>query len=366
VSAIIPIPRCPISIRRAVAGDYAFIDRLQDMHSKALGFMRKAALEGKIAAGEVLIAEEGGGGSEVGGETLESLLPTTHFPQPTPIGYCISSNRYLKRDELGIVYQMNVVPSAQRKLVAAKLLKTVFERAPWGCKLFCCWCAQDLDANYFWESLGFIPLAFRTGGRTRGGRRSEVGSGGLGVGGRTSDSSLPTTHDPRPTSRARVHIFWQRRIREGDTTTPYWFPSKTDGGMMREDRLVLPIPPGVHWKSEMPILIPEAQNALPEPAKNERSAGTLRPIEMKSHRVLFGSPDSEPVPVPAVKKDKPAKPKREKVKADPAHVAAARELRDRYLEHYNRSNALPASGKYEVCKQIEATRHKPEPVGLLN
>src|SRR5688500_11211809 len=170
------VPRCPVTIRPAVAGDYAFVDRLQDMHSKALGFMRRAALEGKIKLGEVLVAED------------EARLP---------IGYCIFATRYLKRDELGVIYQMNVVPGAQRKLVGAMLLKSVFEHAPYGCKLFCCWCAQDLNANYFWESLGFIPLAFRTGANGRKG--------------------------------PRIHIFWQRRVHDGDVTTPYWFPAKTDG-----------------------------------------------------------------------------------------------------------------------------------------
>ena len=55
-----------------------------------------------------------------------------------------------------------------------------------------------------------------------------------------------------------------------------------------------------------------------------------------------------------VKKDKSAKPKREKVKADPKHVAAARKLRDRYLEHVNQDqSALPApGGKYEVVKHL--------------
>jgi len=345
MSAIIPIPRCEVTVRPAVAGDYAFIDRLQDMHSKALGFMRKAALEGKIKRGEVLIAEEATE-RRSDGATEGSAGGTTALSSPSslrrsvasslPLGYCISSDRYFKRDEVGIVYQMNVVPSAQRKLVAAKLLQTVFERAPYGCKLFCCWCAQDLDANYFWESLGFIPLAFRTGSRTRG---------------RSSPSVASSLR--RSVACPRVHIFWQRRIREGDTTTPYWFPSKTDGGMMREDRLVLPIPPGVHWKSQMPILIPEVQQKeLPVasgqlPEKKERSAGTLKPIAVKSRRVQFGSPDNEPVP-PAggvVKKDKSAKPKREKVKADPKHVAAARKLRDRYLEHVNQDqSALHAPG----------------------
>src|SRR5882724_11413348 len=97
----------------------------------------------------------------------------THYLLSTSsrsVGYCMSQDRYFKRDEVGIVYQMNISPGAQRKLVGATLLKAVFESAPYGCKLFCCWCAQDLDANYFWESMGFIPLAFRTGASGRSAR----------------------------------------------------------------------------------------------------------------------------------------------------------------------------------------------------
>jgi hypothetical protein len=41
------------------------------------------------------------------------------------------------------------------------------------------------------------------------------------------------------TKPGRTHIFWQRRIREGDTETPYWFPSETSGGALKENRLVL-------------------------------------------------------------------------------------------------------------------------------
>src|SRR5437879_9684500 len=92
----------------------------------------------------------------------------------------------------------------------------------------CCWCAQDIEANYFWESHGFIPLAFRSGSR----------------------------------GKQRVHICWQRRIREGDTTTPYWFPAQTSAGSIREDRLVLPIPPGTHWRDVMPVVLPGAEENL--------------------------------------------------------------------------------------------------------
>ena len=64
-------------------------------------------------------------------------------------------------------------------------------------------------------------------------------------------------------------------------------------------------------------------------------------------------------PAPQSKEAKPPlKPKREKkpkVKLDPAHVAAARELRDRYLERFNSGMVLPA-GKYDVARAIVGAR----------
>ena len=61
---------------------------------------------------------------------------------------------------------------------------------------------------------------------------------------------------PRRQVKGRVHIFWQRRIRAGDMMTPYWFPSQTSSGSIREDRLVFPIPPGTHWRDGKPIILP--------------------------------------------------------------------------------------------------------------
>ena len=55
-----------------------------------------------------------------------------------------------------------------------------------------------------------------------------------------------------------------------------------------------------------------------------------------------------------MEKPKPQKPKREKAKADPKHVAAARELRDRYLEQFNSgivSGGVP-QGKYAVGRAL--------------
>src|SRR5205823_2331237 len=103
----------------------------------------------------------------------------------------------------------------------------------------CLWCAQDLDANYFWESLGFVPIAFRTGSQ----------------------------------KKRRVHIFWQKRIREGDVETKWWYPCQTSGGAIGDDRLVFPIPPGKRWNDEMPVVLPRITGLQPVLAEGEGRHG---------------------------------------------------------------------------------------------
>ena len=238
----LPVPRTPIATRLAEMRDLPFLDDLQKKHSRQLGFFPRAQMEGYVKNQWVLIAEDAA--------------------TCTPLGYCASRDRYLKRDELGVIYQLCVAPGHQRGLIGATLVKEVFARSAYGCRLYCCWCAQDLEANYFWESLGFVPIAFRAGS----------------------------------TGKRRIHIFWQRRVDRaaGSITThqsPYWYPFKTDGGAIRADRIVFPIPPGVRWQDvvarasspcelekkekdtgETPVLLPAAPP--PSPHSNARPAGS--------------------------------------------------------------------------------------------
>jgi hypothetical protein len=54
---------------------------------------------------------------------------------------------------------------------------------------------------------------------------------------------------------------------------------------------------------------------------------------------------------------KPKKAPRPRVKNDPRLVAAAREFRDRWLEHVNAdASALPSEGKYDVSRRIAPVR----------
>ena len=328
----LPLPgaRTPIKIRLATADDLPFIDALQKQHTKMVGFFPRAWFENNVAVGNVIIAED---------EATRER-----------VGYCVYKDRYLKREELGIVYQLIVSPGKQRGLIGASLVKAAFERCPYGVKLFCCWCAQDIEANHFWESLGFVPLAFRTGSRKAGQKKEP-----------------------------RIHIFWQRRIREGDNETPYWFPSETSGGAMRENRLVLPIPPGTHWSDAKPAVLPgfdakllechsresgnpESETGSPHArGRRKKKEAPLPGAQKPRHGLWFALPAPAPPTKEELKAAKEAekaakRAQRQKLRNDPKLVEAARELRDKYIEQVNAGLLLPPSacGKYDVSRTLEA------------
>src|SRR5678816_1138456 len=108
-----PLPQVDVTVREATLADVPFIDRLQKLHNKQLGFLQTSAIEGKIRLGQIVVAVERDG---------------------LPVGYCISTDRYQKHDDIGIIYQMNVLPGRQRSFMGATLLKAVFDRAAYGCK----------------------------------------------------------------------------------------------------------------------------------------------------------------------------------------------------------------------------------------
>ena len=407
-AAKLPGAKLPgVRIRPGVLSDYPFIDELQKANKHGVGFMWEKAIKGHIEKGNVLVAEAttvnreqstvNSGGDD---SSVDCSLGTVHSPRP--VGYVLGVDRYLKRDELGVIYQMCVAPGYRRSLVAANLLKAKFEASAYGCRLYCCWCAQDLAANRFWEAMGFVPLAFRTGG---------------GRGKTKKDGKF----------RGRMHIFWQKRIREGDTGdlasggTPYWFPGVTGAGAIGEDRIVLPIPPGTHWSDAKPVVLPEGplnrgdeirlledevsrlererkQKGARGDGKGSRGGGRgssdqtkakARPVRRANVGGLhFGAPpevapdvtpevshgaastaggEAERAAVEAELKEAKRALRREKKKFDPAQVAFARELKDRWLEQVQREPGLLAPGaeKYAVRRRIEAVKPcEPEVVNV--
>src|SRR5687768_10157567 len=307
MNAIVPIPKCEIAIRVATLADLPVLDALQKPHVKALGYFPTQQFEGYIKMGGVLVAEAGG----------------------AAVGYVISRDRYLKRDELGVIYQLCVAPGAQRKLVGATLVKEVFARSAYGCRLYCCWCAQDLEANHFWESLGFVPIAFRAGS----------------------------------SGKKRVHIFWQKRIVEGDAETRWWYPFQTNSGAIRQDRIVFPIPPGTHWTEVKAVAIPNGSAEMKVLSAESKTESKAKPRGKRTQNselstqnsvgLLSGfrfASDEKPKTAKAAKA-KPAKSPPAKI--DPKFFAAARELRDRWMERVNDDASAPRlHGKYDVARML--------------
>jgi hypothetical protein len=341
----LPAPRCPLKIRPASLDDLPFIDALQKMHTHMVGWFPHQQMAAYVNGGHVLIAEtfrdeetkRQGDKVESDCSATSSLRDSVSPSLPISIGYCIAKDKYNGRDDVGIVYQLNVMPARQKHLAGAMLIQATFARAAYGCRLFSCWCAQDIQANYFWEALGFFPLAFRTGSR----------------------------------GKQRTHIFWQRRVRQGDVTTPFWYPCETRGGAIREDRLVFPIPPNVHWRDAKPIVLPgspldprgelvplvtAAQKREPRPRVS--TAQKIAVVRSQSKH-LAGLPTGKAAVitgggiryidradhVPESKLNRA--PKEPAPKFDPETTRKTRELRDVYLEHLN-TQQIPALGKYEV------------------
>ncbi|MEO0587775.1 MAG: hypothetical protein AAF078_09060, partial [Planctomycetota bacterium] len=277
-------------------------------------------------------------------------------------------------------------------LVGAALLKAQFDRSAYGCRLYGCWCAQDLPANRFWEAMGFAPIAFRTGSRGRG-----------------------PSHDEHGNFRGRIHIYWQKRIRPGDHGdvtqggTPWWFPSLTGGGALREDRIVLPIPPGTHWTDAKPVVLPPELRQLPaqsaedgtdqdeklkalnhqarqtakaakEVAQQAEAAAARRASSLAAGGLRFGDPPEVRAARQAEQDKQRAIEQRRAVKAaarrqakknDPKLEAFARELRDRWQEQIAHQPQLVGHNpKYAITREaLRASGAKPqnlveEPVAL--
>jgi ribosomal protein S18 acetylase RimI-like enzyme len=357
-TAVVPSPE-GIVVRPADKFDLPMIDKLQKAHSKELGFLHTATLEGKLERGEILVARE---------------AKSKRFA-----GYVIGSDTYFKREEVGVVYQMAVHEKYRRRQVAALLLRELFASWPRGVKLCCAWCAQDLAANKFWEAMGFVALAYRMGG----GRKSEVGMRNAErQRADVSDSgnsafSIPTSHFPGP----RIHILWQKRINAGEETA-WWYPSLTGAGAIREDRVVLPIPLDQHWTETRPAVLP---TVAPPEAKGAESGGgfagkprkfadgvteddqgrlwregkrLMTPQDVRAslgvgEHGLFSVPDGVELvgelPKPVAKKAAR--------KFDPKAKQFARDLRDQWLSHVNDGGLLlTGQERYATSRQLPARR----------
>ena len=90
-----PEPKVDITIRVATVADMPFIMDLQKRHAKNLGHLARPAIETYVTDEDVLVAESRPGDNAGAGELL---------------GYIIFKDCYFRHEDIGIIYQVNLVP----------------------------------------------------------------------------------------------------------------------------------------------------------------------------------------------------------------------------------------------------------------
>ncbi len=351
---MLPSPPSTVTIRDATLADVPFFDAQQKAAKGALGFFPTKQFEGYVRDHLAIVAECNG----------------------RPIGHLLARDRYSGRDELGIVYQVSCIPEFRRRNVRARLVQEAIARAAYGVRLYCCWCRQDLAANKFWESLGFVPVAFRSGGKAHHGGTEGTERRGL-------------------DQRKRTQVFWQRRVCVEDEVTPLWYPFQTRNGAIREDRLVFPMGTREHWSEARPPTLPENARKPAALIEEERLALEASKEEKKRKRaearrakqaateaqaarwksvVIGGKRKRVPlvtdvVPtveaptsiVPATTAIEVASPKKRPMQRyEKAAITYCRELRDRWQEVVSAEPSLVRSeGLYEVARALPAIERQP-------
>jgi len=130
-------------IRPATAADMLFIKSLQKRYTNQLGFLPTAALAEYIKSGRILL-------NDVNGQEAGYVLW-----RPAAAG-----------NYTGIsIIQAAVCQDAQRLHVGRGMIDHL--RSTHTVGVLGCWCATDLEANSFWQALGFLPCASRLGGKRR-------------------------------------------------------------------------------------------------------------------------------------------------------------------------------------------------------
>lgn len=132
-------------------GDFKFIVSLQKANSKSVGFLTYTALCEYFDRRQVWVSRENG----------------------DPCGYLLfGSNRCVRpvRDP-GVmkIVQACIQYDARRVKHATELVQRLERKAVCeGYERISLWCAEDLEANVFWELMGFNCIGTRIGGVSRG------------------------------------------------------------------------------------------------------------------------------------------------------------------------------------------------------
>ena len=136
-----------MTLRTATPADLNFILDLQRKFHEAVGFLPGPHTLKQLSAGNVLLATD----------------------NDDEAGFLLVQPRLASQPTTASIHQACVCLDARRQSLATQLVRTAAAAAiARGQTILQCSCATDLEANLFWQYLGFRPIATRAGGQKRG------------------------------------------------------------------------------------------------------------------------------------------------------------------------------------------------------
>lgn len=180
-----------MAVREAALTDMVYIDSLQKKHGEQLGFMAWSWIRAAIIDRHCWVGTENG----------------------EPACYVLGKPRYKDQYAVGIIYQACVQYDAQRRTLGFALVQAFLGAMAISTEQLVLWCAQDIEANLFWNACGFKALAWRVGGK----------------------------------KATRIHICWSYARDPDKPLDQHWFPESTTGGSMKAWRRVQKLEPGESW-----------------------------------------------------------------------------------------------------------------------
>lgn len=175
----------------ALPADLTFVDYLQRRFSHQVGYLPLVALRNRIEKGCIWIAFEHG----------------------QPAGYIHGVCPYLRRPNLAIIYQAAIDYDVRHRAIGTALVEQWATTTAANAAQLVLWCAQDIEANLFWEAIGFSALAWRAGSVRKG----------------------------------RIHLYWSRIQSLAPAHYVQHVPAGTKDGLLHAKRVVKLFEPGAPW-----------------------------------------------------------------------------------------------------------------------
>jgi hypothetical protein len=181
-----------IVVRQATPDDVPYLDSLQRQMRNAVGFLPTAALMEYVCKDCVSIG----------------------FLNGDPASYLLGTPAKKSSPGCAAIYQAAVQYDARHQLLGTTLVEHFVDHLPGSAVAVELWCAQDLDANQFWEAADFQALAYRVGSH----------------------------------AKRRIHILWRRLLNAAPHAALPPLSGLSTSGQTRRTTVTVPLKFGERWQ----------------------------------------------------------------------------------------------------------------------